>query len=91
MEMGERALVSVLAVDEGAEMQSWALRESMRAGATSANGGGGGRDRSGTDATASTGEGDGGNEFGSRPPVPRQSSLLAATSEGSERARTSCS
>ncbi|KAK4048401.1 hypothetical protein OIV83_004747 [Microbotryomycetes sp. JL201] len=32
MEMGERLLNSVLGVDEQVEMQTWALRESMRAG-----------------------------------------------------------
>ncbi|KAM0786147.1 hypothetical protein ACM66B_006955 [Microbotryomycetes sp. NB124-2] len=32
MEMGEQLLGSVLAIDEQVEMQTWALRESMRAG-----------------------------------------------------------
>jgi hypothetical protein len=34
MEMGEKLLVAVLGVDEPVEMQTWALRESIRAGAT---------------------------------------------------------
>ena len=33
MEAGERVLVAVFSIDEESEMQGWALRESMRAGA----------------------------------------------------------
>ncbi|GAA5903937.1 hypothetical protein JCM5296_002461 [Sporobolomyces johnsonii] len=39
MEAGERLLVQVLAVDESAEAEEWALREGMAAGGGRANGG----------------------------------------------------
>ncbi|ORY85956.1 Muniscin C-terminal mu homology domain-domain-containing protein [Leucosporidium creatinivorum] len=39
MEAGERLLVNVLGVDEQVEMQTWALRESMRAGGQSGSNG----------------------------------------------------
>lgn len=73
MEAGERLLVNVLGVDEQVEMQTWALRESMRAGGQSSSNG----------ALASV------NEFGANSSIredsiaeePAQSSLRAPVPE----------
>lgn len=69
MEAGERFLNQVLAIDSESELESWALRESMRAGGQITGGGGGGRSRSGTTDTAS-GPGEWGQNAEPVPPLP---------------------